>query len=359
MVPTLFQTFPMHKRKLIYTAIIILSQCLCGIKAQETQQECNIRMYNYYTNLAELQILDSTYQKALCYYDSAFYYSKSPFYRDRFNNMVCNALIGNYEKCRSAVIYLLEKGMNRNLVLNNPAFSSFLLSSYGEDIHKLGLSPTYDISLRLKYDSLIIADQYFRNLKSRHYREFYSDTIDKIDSSNVEFMNDLIRKHGWPTIDNVGIPPSNDPQYQLIIMHQGDPKYQYYNYAEDVCSAYENCLIEPDRALFLISWSNNYHTNPACLITVVYDTLDLFTRDSLSSFSYTTGFLNLNAEEVSKIAKERELLGLESILDLQRKVLYSLRDKRFNLEYIGGIEFWAFTKMKDYQHASKNMISFE
>jgi hypothetical protein len=347
----------LHQRIIfIFAVLSLLILSLDNAKGQNTNKECNIRRYNYYTNLAELQILDSTYQKALCYYDSAFCYSKSPFYRDRFNNMVCNALVGNYEKCRTALIYLLEKGMNRVLVLNNPAFSSFLVSSYGRDIHELDLRPTYDTSLKQKYDSLIIADQYFRNLKHHHYREFYSDTIDKIDSSNVEFMNGLIRNHGWPTIDNVGIPPNNYPQYQLIIMHLGDPKYQYYNYAEDIHRAYENGLIEPDRALFLIAWSNNYSTNPASLITVVYDSLDVFVRDSLSSYCHTTGFLNLNADEISKVAKERELLGMESISDLQRKALYSLKDKRFNLEFIGGMDFWAFTKLKDYQHASSNLI---
>lgn len=347
----------LHKRNIfIFAVLSLLILSLDSAKGQNSNKECNIRRYNYYTNLAELQILDSTYQKALCYYDSAFYYSKSPFYRDRFNYMVCNALVGNYEKCRTSVIYLLEKGMNRDLVLNNPALSAFLVSSYGRDIHKLDLHPTYDTSLKQKYDSLLIADQYFRNLKHHHYRELYSDTIDKIDSSNVEFMNGLIRNQGWPTIDNVGIPPKNNPQYQLIIMHQGEPKYQYYNYAEDIHRAYENALIEPDRALFLIAWSNNYSTNPASLITVVYDSLDVFVRDSLSSYCHTTGFLNLNADEISKVAKERELLGMESISDLQRKALYSLKDKRFNLEYIGGMDFWAFTKLKDYQHAINNLI---
>lgn len=350
----------MHKGKLIFTLIIILSECLCGIKAQEAKKECNIRLYNYYTNLAELQILDSTYQKALIYYDSAFYYGKSPFYRDRYNYLVCNALVGNYEKCRLGIIYLLEKGIDRNVLINNPALTSFFLSNFGKDIPKLDVRLTYDTSLRLKYDSLIIADQCFRKLKPHHYREYYSDTIDKIDSSNVEFMKELIRDYGWPTIDNIGIPERNYFQYQLIIMHQGgDSDYQYYNFAQDILCAYENCLIEPDRAKFLISWSNNSTTNPACLFTAVYDSLDLFKKDSLFSFCYKTGFLNLTSDEISNIEKERKLYALETITDLKRKVLYGLKDKRFDLEYTGGMEFRAFINFKDYQYCCSNIIAIE
>lgn len=347
----------MLTKKVIYLATIIISSCLFESKAQEKPNNCDIRKYNYYTNLAELHILDSTFQQALHYYDSAFYYAKSPFYRDRYNYLVCNALVGDYAKCRTAVIYLLEKGMNDKLVFENPALSSFLASSFGEDIHKLDLGPTYDTSLRLKYDSLIIEDQTFRKLNRHHYRDFYSDLIDKIDSSNIVCMLDLINKRGWPTIDNIGIPQSIDFKYEAIIIHQGDPKYQLYNFSKDIMFAYENCCIEGDRAFKLVTLSNNHKISMANLVTIVYDSLNLFTNKDLNAFSHKTGFFKLDDEEMAIINEERKLFGLESITDFRRKVLYGLKDKRFMLEFTAGKEFYAFNTLSDYVYACKNLVS--
>lgn len=351
------KTSKMHKTITIYLTIFLLFVCHCETKAQGIQTHCDIKKYNYFTNLAELQILDSSYKKALAFYDSAFSYSNSSFYRERFNYMVCNAVVGNYEKCRTTLIYLLEKGMNKNLVLDNPAFSSFLLSSYGEDFHKLDLKPTYDISLRQKYDSLLMEDQRLRKLNRHHYRDFYGFAIDKIDSSNIVCMLDLISKHGWPTIDNIGIPEDNIFEYEAIIIHQGDPRYQLYNFTKDLMSAYEDCDIEGDRAYKLVRQSNNHSATMENLMTIVYDSLGKFNKDSLNSFPNKTGFFKLDAQEISQIEKERALFGLESVSDFQLKVLYGMRDKRFNLAYTAGKEVLVYSNLFDYEYACKNLDS--
>lgn len=348
-----FRIFPLG----IFFFVGLLIQCPKYAKGQEIQRICNIKMYSYYTNLAELSIVDSAYSQALSYYDSAFHQIDSPFFRDRFNKMVCTAITGDYEKCRAELIYLIEKGLNRDFIKDNTALSAFLTSEYGQDIQELNIKPTYNSFLRTKYDSLVEADQLFRRGHKYDYREFYSDTISKIDASNVKYMNELIKEYGWPTIDNVGITDINYPQYQVIILHQGDDKYKCYYYADDLLNAYENCQIEPDRAQFLIAWSNSSqspHTEFG-LVTIVYDSLRSFQEDSLKSFLHKTGFLKIQEEEMAKINQEREIFGLEPINELRRKALFASKNKNFILQHLGSVLSLVAGNMKDYNYAISNL----
>lgn len=350
----------LNKKNVLLSILLAFSiNCLNSVKAQETQKVCNIKQYSYYTNLAELAIVDSSYNQALSFYDSAFCHILSPFLRDRFNELVCNAITGDYEKCRTQIMYLFGKGLNRDLIRDNQAFSSFLASTYGRDILELNVNPTYNIELRATYDSIFEADQFFRRLHPRNYHDFYNDTINKIDASNVNLMNQLILKYGWPTIDLIGVSEIYTHQYEIIIVHQSDRKYQVYNYAEDIMKAYENCQIEPDKAIYLYTWSNNAKEASIMesgLTTIVYDSLGVFTQDSIMSFQHKTGFSYIPEERMTQFNKERQVFGLESIYDMRRKVLYSLKDKRFIFNKKGTIQTFTITNLKDYTHFGKNLV---
>jgi len=351
----------MLKKSTIFLSLTLIfsSPFLKNAKGTQHLKACDIRQYSYYTNLAELAIIDSAYQKALMYYDSAFNNTYSPFIKDRFNELACNAIIGNYQKCREGFVYLIEKGLNRELIKDNQVFSAFLLSDYGRDILELNIKPTYDIALRAIYDSIFDADQFFRNKQPHNYHDYYHDTITKIDASNVRLMNELIKKYGWPTMDIIGTYGSDTPGYHIIIMHQGNYKYQIYNYTQDLLDAYENCLIEPDRAQFLIATSNSsnqLNINFSGLTTIVYDSLNISNRENYRSFQHKTGFVYIPDEKMSVYNQERKAFGLESIGDLRQKVLFSQKDKRFYFQFWGGIQFLTISNIKDYNHLSNNLI---
>ncbi|KAF0201371.1 MAG: hypothetical protein FD170_2688 [Bacteroidetes bacterium] len=349
-----------NKRFILFSFSLVFSMIFFYIaKGSHLQKTCNIRLYSYYTNLAELAIIDSTYEKALIYYDSAFNNTHSPFFRDRFNELVCNAITGNYQKCRAGAIFLMEKGLNRNLIKDNQAFSTFLLSIYGKDILELDIKSTYDIVLRAKYDSIVYSDQLFRKNHPGSYMDYYGDTINKIDASNVKLMNELIKNYGWPTMDIIGTYDFGHPGFQTIIMHQSGSKNQVYNYSEDLYNAYENCLIEPDRVQFLIAhinYTNELNINYSGLTTIAYDTLNICNRDNYRSFPHKTGFVKIPDDKMAEINQERKTFGLESIGDLRRKVLYSQKDNRFHFKFMGGVQFFTISNIEDYNHLSKNLI---
>lgn len=322
---------------------------------QSVGKTCNTKRYNYYINYAELAITDSLYAEALEYYDSAFRNIDSPFAIDKYNVAVCNALLGNFENCRSGVENLLRKGLERNLIRDNDAFSGFLSSEFGKGLFETKFEPCFDTNLRRIYDSIFEADQYYRKLHPRDYHQYYNDTVSKIDASNVKRMNDLIRAYGWPTENLIGIQDFPGKRYEIIIVHQTNPKYQSYNYKADIIYAYENCLIEANKAIYLlmrIDQVDPCRIMDAGLVTIIYDSLGIFRNDNLMSFLHKTGYEKMTDEQ--KTDQNRSDAGLESVGNYRKKMLFSIHDKRFIFKTFGNAVF-VYSNKADYNYHANNI----
>jgi hypothetical protein len=332
-----------------------------SVSGQENQGNCNIRQYAHYVNLAELAITDSAYQNAIVYYDSASQFIGSPFAKDRYNKAVCYALTGQFNECRSGLLYLFGKGLDRQMVKDNPAFIEFLASETGKDFPDLKVELTYNTMLRSVYDSLHTADQYFRRKHPKNYHDFDHDTITKIDASNVKMMNELINEYGWPTEDLIGIENPGFQQYEIIIIHQHNLKYKIYNYAEDLKKAYENCMIDASKAAYLIMEStgqDNLRAMDAGLVMYVFDPEDTYKSEDLKLYRHKTGFFRLQDDKKEEINQKRRTFGLEPIDDLRRKVMFSERDKRFYFNFYGGKSGFTTASLEDYEYAVKNIVEF-
>ncbi len=329
---------------------------------QVKTSNCDFRQYAHYTNLAELAITDSTYEKAIAYYDSASQFICSPFAKDRYNKTVCYALTGQFFECRSGLLYLFGKGLDRQKIRDNPAFTEFLVSETGKDLPDLKVELTYNTLLRSVYDSLHDADQYFRLKHPKDYHAYDHDTITKIDASNVKMMNELIDEYGWPTEDLIGIDNLfGFQQYEIIIIHQHNYKYQIYNYAEDVKKAYENCRIDVSKAAYLIVEStgqDKMRAMDAGLVTYVFDPEGTYKTEDLKLYRHKTGFFRMQDDKKEEINQKRRTFGLEPIDDLRRKVMFSERDKRFCFNFKGGKTGFTTANIEDYEYAVKNIVEF-
>lgn len=360
----------MNKTKInpltVLTFVLLLS-CTSSF-GQQNANKCNIREYGNYVNLAELAITDSAYQKAYDYYENAFNHINSPFAIDRYNATVCAALLGDYEKCRKNIIYLLGKGINKVSIAENEVFKDFLLSETGKGILDLEIEPTYNINLRRVYDSILTADQSFRQLDPLNAFKLHLDTILKIDASNVKLMNELINKYGWPTEDLIGIGNTmNQQQYEIIIIHQRNPKYRVYDYSADLKNAYENCLLNANRAQYLIArirTDGNKILDDECkimdsgIVTIVYDSLGTYQQGNLLSYQHKTGFLKYTDEKLKEIDIHRQKAGLESMSEFRKKIIYSMKDKRFLFQFNGGKSLWTYPYKADYDYNDKVLIPF-
>jgi hypothetical protein len=331
-----------------------------SVSGQENQRNCNIRQYAHYVNLAELAITDSAYQNAIAYYDSASQFIGSPFAKDRYNKTVCHALTGEFNECRSGLLYLFGKGLDRQMVMDNPAFQGFLTSETGKGLPDLKVELTYNTRLRSVYDSLFAADQLFRRKRPHDYMKHFGDTVNKIDASNVKMMNNLIAEYGWPTEDLIGVNDLGNLKYEFIVIHQSYT-FQIYNYTEDILKALEKGLIDINNAAYLISRSNNtndFKCMDAGIITVVYDPEGTYKQEDLMLYRHKTGFEYMSEEYKLKIEQNRKEFGLEPIDEFRRKIIFSENDKRFHFQYHGGRSGFAYPGIEDYEYAVKNIVEF-
>lgn len=327
----------------------------------QNQGSCNIRQYAHYVNLAELAITDSTYQKAIAYYDSASQFIDSPFAKDRYNKTVCYALTGKYDECRSGLLYLFGKGLDQQMIRDNAAFSKFLSTEEGKEIMEQNIELTYNKYLRRIYDSIFEADQYFRRKNPKNYHDFDHDTITKIDASNVKMMNGLIAEYGWPTEDLIGINDLGYLKYEFIVIHQSHT-FLIYNYSEDILEALDKGLIDMNTAAYLISRSNS--SNDFGLMEIGY-VLQIFDPEGtylmgedLNKYQHKAGFFKLSDETRLKYDFKRKEFGLESIENFRRKIIFSDKDKRFYYKYYGGKSGFTTASIEDYEYAVKNMVDF-
>ncbi len=75
----------------------------------------NAKQYFYYTNKAELSIVDSNYSKAVEYYDSSSRFLTVPLAQDIYNLTLCNILLKNYDRAFEGVRFLIERGCDSTL----------------------------------------------------------------------------------------------------------------------------------------------------------------------------------------------------------------------------------------------------
>lgn len=329
--------------------------------SQDQHSNCNIKQYSYYVNLAELSITDSLYEQAIQFYDSAVVFIPSAFARDRYNKAVCLALTGNFEKCKKSLLYLLEKGLSREIIIENRAFESFLLSQQGKELLEKKPELTYNTNLRSIYDSIFEADQYFRRIHPHNYHDYYHDTISKIDASNVKFMNDLIKNYGWPDEDLIGIYFPQTAPYEIIIIHQHKSDYQIYNYTEHLMNAFESCHLTADKAAWLIAdigEKDETSIFASGYVMIVYDPEENFQMDSLTNYRHKIGFYDIESEKKLTLDIRRKAFGLSSIDDYRRKVLFGLRDKLFMFIYKGGKTTLTVSDIEQYEYMTKNLKEF-
>jgi len=322
----------MFKIKTLYFAILIILLPTIKVYGQQNLTNANIRKYNTYINNAEIAITYSNYILASSYYDTAFNQVQYPFAKDKYNSAVCDALLFKYVACKAKLTYLLYNGMEFKYIEDNIAFQDFLHTKTGRNIKKMPVKIFYNENIRYSYDSILIKDQYFRELDPQDYMKKYGDTVCKIDASNVLFMNNLIEKYGWPSEKLIGI-TMNSSLYEIIIIHQCDGSpCRVYNYTEEIKNAYNKGQIEAQKAAYLIMRSSGIDDMGEMsigIITFVFDSIGNFKYDNIDDYPHKSGFIKLNETTRKNIDSKRFDFGLESIEDFQRKVFYNLTDKRF------------------------------
>jgi hypothetical protein len=330
------------------------------------QQLMDKEYYNY-INSAELRIVDSDYWEALHFYDKAFQEKKIPFAKDRYNASVCAALLKMNLRCYSELRHVLDKGYAIANIKSKDVFYDFFKTDFGNKLIKYNQTSkkTYISTYRETLDSLFNADQFFRNKEGKYV--LYIDTIRKIDRSNVDLLNKLISKYGFPSEELIGVSDSSfiPITYRILIIHQqSGSQTRVFDYTDIIKNALEEGKIEAHLAAELISKSSGNDLygiyESSGLIKCVLDSLNsvagLSSNPNANYDGVKWGYLVLSPEREAEINLNRSKLGLESISDSRAKSIFLLKDKRFDFALPSSNSIFLFENKKEYEKALEKII---
>ncbi len=287
----------------------------------------NILQYNKYINNAELLICDSMFSDALYYYEKAFKLLNEPFAIDKYNAAMCAFKTDDFDKGESYLEYIVKRGYDyKNL--NSNKIINLLDSNYRSDLFHMLEQCSVEINNEIKnlYDSLYLVDQLFR--KDSLYWITNRDTLCKTDFSNGSFMNVLIKRHGFPSQELVGVSYNLLAvlPWELIVIHNHVKPFcdKRVDFSNVIWDAMEQGLIRIPKAANYLEQSIGkeiFGTGVVGCVKVEYKGVD--------TCYYKTGFFNLSDKSFNKINFQRISIGLDSIEEARKKVLFNISNPDF------------------------------
>lgn len=224
-------------------------------------QSKELKRYYTVVSTAENYLLGGMYDSSLACYKEAFEIKKNPFARHVFIATLVAAKLRDYGMMQQTLTGLIALGMPLKKLQSVAGFNDFFLNSKeGGYLVKNAkkIKPLYHQSYRKAIFKLLQKDQFFRK-KEQAYTK-YADTIQKIDKLNVASFNLLIKKHGFPTEQKIGIDSSFsfEPIYSAIILHQSNGKLQQYDFSELIRQNVINGNLENRSGYFLFSRTSGF-----------------------------------------------------------------------------------------------------
>lgn len=332
----------------------------------QAQMSDSLLKYYTYINAAELAICDSNYEEAEKLYALGFKYKTYPYSIDVYNSSLIYALKKDYKRVYEHLKILADLSYPVSSLddgTNFSAFVGFYKSKYGKRMIKYAKNPTfsYNVDLRTIYDSLRIVDQYFRKLPGSY--KVYSDTIYKIDKSNMELMHKLIVQYGFPSEELVGTNVGFlFAPLDIIIRHNNPnvPKPITYDFHELLLNAIYSGAINNGKGASLIEVNAGYSyygimsfgTTHHYRITPVE-----FYIPKPNEGIY--GYFPIKEEDkelIQELNKKREEIGLPTIEE-KRKAFKLPFNTPFNISDGGIIGF--DVKEEDYREIVKKIIQIK
>lgn len=340
--------------------LILLLSTTCVVHAQMSD---SLLQYYTYVNRAVNAICDSNYNAALTNYNKAFTYKKDPYGVDIYNTTVIYVLQKKHKQVYLNLKKLVSMGFSIADIKEEKytsIFHDFFYSKYGKKIDDYAKHPdtTYNVRLRKTYDSLLVEDQFFR-LKEGSY-SIYRDTIFKIDAANVEIMNNLIEKYGFPSEQQVGIHGNFGYKPIWFIITHNNPKTKKENtfdYSEILVKAINDGTMNVKIAAEL----QETNLGTACYGISNYEAMySYYIKDTNATkfvipIKTITGYHPIKKEnkiDIERINKERKAVGLPSIEEARKQSSFGI----FSPFHITGRIMTMGLTQKQYDYRMKTFI---
>ncbi|MEJ8803565.1 hypothetical protein [Pontibacter sp. H249] len=290
--------------------------------------------YHPLINKAELSIVEQDFAAALELYQQAFKAVPAPFARDYYNAAVCAMLLKDKKQSQAYLEKLAVKGVSINYLAKQPVFDSLKTTKHWRKFrrkyskYRKQYSSQVNPDLRADLDELYARDQYFRQAEGG--LRMYGDTLRKIETANTKLFLEWVEKHGYPGESLVGVADTLEqlPRFSIIIQRQTKAR-NGHDFSKVLVDAVQQGRLSPQAAAYLIEQQvgrSKYGSKAYVKLNCNscknnLDGIDRYMEERRTD------------KELLTIEANRKLLGLEPFNDYKKKVLYSMDDKRFKLDY--------------------------
>lgn len=324
----------------LFVILIYLSSCVKTRPDTSAEYVDYVKSYYPAVHEAEMQIVEQDFSEALTLYQQAFAAVPEPFATDIYNAAVCATLIDDHKQAFYYLDKLVLKGVSLDYLAKQDVFSPLQETkgwnrferSYAKN--RARFRQRADLDLRADLDELYARDQYFRQAKGG--LKVHGDTIRKIESRNVDILLATIEKHGYPGEHLIGVADTLEqlPRFSIVIQRQTKAK-KGYNFKPVLKEAVQSGRIRPQAAAYLLEQQGQGVYKSRAFITVDCNKPENCKGADIAGKYFID---NLSAEQVERLNNSRAGLGLESLADYRKKIVYNERDKRFKLS-----NYWSVT----------------
>ena len=297
---------------LLFALVTILS---CGITYSKNSI-FNRRLLDYYSNVnqAENYILDGFYIDAIKHYEIAFS-NNYCFPVDYYNTFMASLLIKDEIKSKKYLNKLAEYGAIKNW-LRNEVNDTIFFDKIAVDYNQIR-SVSVDSNM-IKF-SKFFDDLFRQDQNCRDGRITTNQLLEECDDNVMLKLYDFIDKYGFPTFKKIGVfcksdlTGFRDMQLDAILIHQ---------------RSYTGKKIE--KIAFDAVLSGEYDVRSFIRFTD-YQSNELLTRIPSEPIS---------KEALKEINKRRAKLGLYSVEDYMRRIVYHRNNLTTNKFFF--VSFWEY-----------------
>lgn len=197
-------------KNLIFLLFLLSNYNLLG-------QISDFRNYQLKINNAEINLVRGNKSEALNIYHDILSTSKGNFCKDIYNAMLLSTELSSEDNFFLFLNMLKTKGLDNKSINDLVEFNKFHSNQKWKIFEKENTNLNINKNLRNKIDSLHILDQLFR-IKEGSYK-IYGDTINKIDSINMNYIYSLIDANKFPGEDEIGVSSITGKQGYDIVFH--------------------------------------------------------------------------------------------------------------------------------------------
>lgn len=326
----------LYRSALFLLLLILLNACATSGVPEQAEMPDYTAVYHPVINVAELRVVEGDYEGALVAYKQAFAAVPSPFARDYYNAAVSAVQLNDEKQAFDYLEQLVLKGVSLPYLERQEVFDTLQASKRWQKFQKKypkrrqKYEQAANLDLRADLDELYARDQYFRQAEGGW--RVHGDTIKQIEKDNVVNLLNWISDYGYPGEGLIGVADTLEelPRFTVVIQRQTHAR-NGFEFQNILTKAVRQGRIAPHAAAYLLdqqAGKSQYGSRAFARIICKKCKKD-------KNHEKIQGLLleKMSEEELVQIEKGRKRLGLESLQDYKKKVLYSLENDQFKLNY--------------------------